>query len=246
MILLAFLVFIAGLLTFLAPCTLPVLPAYLAHTFQSGTASRFWRTLAFALGVMFTFLIFGIFAGSIGNALAEYKAIIAIASGILFILLGTFLLLGKELPGIQLNVTPKSTILGTFLFGVVFSLSWSGCIGPILGMVLVLAANTQTAITGGILLVVYALGLLTPLLLLSAYLDRVPKNGKLWRILRGRPLRFGTWEVHSTTFITGVMLLILGIAFIFRIDKLLTTSPIINYIFTAQESVAALLGISLP
>ncbi len=246
MILIGILVFIAGVLTFLAPCTLPVLPAYLAHTFQQGTTRRIWRTTAFATGVIATFLLFGILAGSLGNALAEYRAVIAVASGVLFLILGWLVLAGKELPGLNLDVSPKATLAGTFVFGIVFSLSWSGCIGPILGMVLVLAANTQTAVAGGILLIIYATGLLMPLLLLSAYLDRVPKNGAVWRLLRGKLLRIRGWEIHSTTLITGVMLLLLGIAFIFRIDKWLATTSLITYVFSAQEYVAAWLGVALP
>lgn len=245
MLALIVLVFIAGILTFLAPCTLPVLPAYLAHTLQQGSVSRLWRTLSFVLGVMLTFLAFGLFAGSFGKALAEYKTIIALISGIMFILLGIVVLLGKELPSLQFNTTPKATLAGTFIFGIVFSLSWSGCIGPILGMVLILAANTQTALSGGILLVTYALGLLTPLLLLSAYLDRAKKHSTLWKILRGKMLHFGSWEVHSTSLVTGVMLILLGIAFLFRIDTLLAESPIISYIFSLQEKVATSLGIQL-
>ena len=245
MILLALLVFIAGVLTFLAPCTLPILPAYLSFSNRPSKVSTTLRTCMFGLGLMLIFLLFGLLAGSIGKLLVDYKRIVALLSGVLFIVLGIFTLLGKSIPGFSINIQPAKTLWGSFVFGVIFSLSWSGCIGPVLGFVLVLAANTQTAFIGGLLLLVYALGLLLPLLIVSVFIDRLPHNGKVWKMLKGRIINVGGWHVQSTELITGIMLILLGIIFITGLDAILNTSSFIGTIFLWEEQIANALNITV-
>jgi cytochrome c-type biogenesis protein len=242
---LALVVFIAGILTFLAPCTLPVLPAYLAFSAQQSKTSTLLRTLSFGAGVLLVFLIFGLLAGSLGGLLATYKRQIAIISGIIFIVLGMLVLTGRGIPGITINTQPSRSIPGSFLFGVIFALSWSGCIGPVLGFVLVLAANTQTALSGAALLAVYAIGLLLPLIIVSLWIDKLPRDGKFWRFMKGTVVKVSKWEFQSTELITALMLIVLGVLFIFGVDKLLSTSPLITTIFRVEERIAASLGIIL-
>src|SRR5262245_2066390 len=123
--------FLGGVLTFLAPCTLPILPAWLAFAAQqSKHGSAAARTLLFGLGVALVFVLLGIFAGTLGTLIATYKKIITMISGLLFILFGVMVLLGKSVPGITIQKTPHQTLAGSFLFGIIFALSWSGCIGP--------------------------------------------------------------------------------------------------------------------
>lgn len=240
----ALLVFITGMLTFLAPCTLPILPAYLAFSTTPSRTSTLLRTTMFGTGVIIVFIIFGALAGSIGTLLAQHKVWVARASGLLFIALGIAVLSGRSAPGFSIRSRPSRTLLGSFAFGIIFALSWSGCIGPVLGAVLLLAANTSAS-QGAVLLFIYALGLLLPLLAVSVSIDRLPRDGKVWRALKGRMVRIGTWHVHSTQLFTGAMLIILGILFLFGIDKLLSTSPLIGWIFDVEERVAAALGITL-
>ena len=239
---LSMLVFIAGMLTFLAPCTLPILPAYLAFSTAPSKVSTFLRTLLFGVGVTLVFLIFGLLAGSLGSLIAFNKGFISTISGGVFILLGILVLSGKELPGFTIQTDPSRTALGTVLFGIIFALSWSGCIGPVLGFVLTLAVNTQTALSGGILLVVYALGLLTPLLVVSVFFDKLPKDGRIWALLRGRIITIGSWQVQSTQLITGSMLILLGMIFLFRLDAMLAQSPLIEIIFSWEEKLTNLMN----
>lgn len=241
----AILVFLAGMLTFLAPCTLPVLPAYLAFSSQQTKTSALMRTIMFGVGLSFVFIMLGLFAGTLGAVLAGYKGVIAKASGVLFIILGVLVLMGKGIPGFTINANPSRTILGSMFFGMIFALSWSGCIGPVLGFVLILAANTQTALSGAALLFIYALGLLAPLLLVSVFIDRLPRNGKVWRFMRGRTFKIGKYKVQSTELITAIMLFLLGLIFIFNIDHILASSAFIDKIFDWEEALASRLDITL-
>jgi cytochrome c-type biogenesis protein len=242
---LALLVFVAGVLTFLAPCTLPVLPAYLAYSAQPGTTSRLLRTIFFGLGVSICFVLFGVLAGTLGSLVALNKPLLARISGLLLIMLGVSVLAGVGIPGFSIQSNPSRTLGGSFLFGIIFALSWSGCIGPVLGFVLVLAANSQTAAGGALLLLLYSAGLLLPLLVVSALIDRLPKKGRAWTLLRGKVLTIGSWKVHSTELITGLMLITLGIVFALRLDAYLGASPVIEWIYALEERLAAALGITL-
>jgi len=225
MLLLSLLVFIAGVLTFLAPCTLPILPAYLVFSAQPSKTKTLFKTLAFGIGVGLVFVLFGVLAGSLGTLLALNKC--------------------KGIPGFTVQSSPSRSLAGSFLFGIIFALSWSGCIGPVLGFVLVLAANTQTAIGGGVLLLIYAFGLLLPLLLVSLFIDKLPRNGRFWRFMKGKVLTIGSWKIQSTELITATMFILLGIIFLFGIDKLLATSSIISDIFAFEENLAKTFNIPL-
>ncbi len=148
---------------------------------------------------------------------------------------GILILLGKGIPGLSIRAKPSTTLIGTFIFGIVFALSWSGCIGPVLGFALTMAANTQTAFGGGLLLLVYTLGLLTPLILVSIFIDKLPRNGKIWKIMQGKLITIGTWQVQSTQLITAVMFIVLGIMLLLGVDVLLSSSPIISKIFDIED-----------
>ncbi len=243
MLALILLMFIAGILTFLAPCTLPVLPAYLAFNAQQTKAGRVTRTIAFGLGLSLVLVVLGVLAGSLGLFLADYKRHITIFSGILLISLGVMILLGIEIPGFAIKTTPKRTFIGTFLFGVIFGISWSGCIGPIVGLALIIAANTQTAIGGGVLLFVYALGLLTPLIIVSYIIDRSGTKSRIYKLIKGKTLSIGSWNIQSTMLIAAVMLIILGSIFLFGFDYWLAKSPLIDNVFDLEEKLNLFFGI---
>jgi len=233
---------IAGVLSFLAPCTLPVLPAYLAFAAAPTRAGTLSRTLAFGTGLLLVFVALGTLAGSLGSLVGTNKNVITRSAGAAFILLGALVLAGRELPGFRSNAAPDRTIAGSFLFGTVFALSWSGCIGPVLGFALLLAAQTQTAIQGGVLLAAYAIGLIAPLLAVSAFLDR---RGRFLRVLRGRNVTIAGREYHTTQLITGAMLVIVGLVFLFRLDAILARSPVIGWIYRLENGIAAAFRIPL-
>jgi len=204
--------FFAGLLTFLAPCTLPLVPAYLG--FISGvdqealknpstaSASRrkiFLNGLAFIVGFSLIFIVFGVLAGFAGTALAPYRIWLARTGGILVILFGLFMLGFFKLPFFQTDKRipiPKWLTLGkpssSLFIGGTFALGWTPCVGPILGSILLLAGTSGTAFTGGVMLTVFSIGLAIPFLLIAlafskatTYIDRISKYLKAVSVVGG-------------------------------------------------------------
>jgi len=202
----------AGLLTFLAPCTLPLVPAYLG--FISGvdqealknpaTASAarrkiFLNGLAFIVGFSLIFIVFGVLAGFAGTALAPYRIWLARIGGVLVILFGLFILGFFKLSFFQTDKRipiPKWLTLGkpssSLFIGGTFALGWTPCVGPILGSILLLAGTSGTAFTGGVMLTVFSIGLAIPFLLIAfafskatIYIDKISKYLKVISIIGG-------------------------------------------------------------
>ncbi len=180
--------FIAGLLTFLAPCTLPLVPGYLG--FISGASlgelkdpmrSRqvrlkiFLNGLFFVLGWTLVFTILGTLIGFIGGAvLAPYRLWLARIGGAFVIIFGLFMLNIIRLPFLareaRLKVPPifeRGRPVNSLILGSAFGLGWTPCVGPILGSILLLASTTATALQGALLLSIFSLGLAIPFLAIA-------------------------------------------------------------------------------
>ncbi len=177
---------IGGLLTFLAPCTLPLIPAYIAFISSNGhdKGSRTFshsrlleNALMFVIGFSTVFIFFGIISGAISKFLFEYRPLLSQVGGIIIILLGLSMLGVFSLPQIRSfiklptfklpgYVVPGSR-LGGFLLGFMFALGWSPCLGPVLGTILLLAGASGTVMNGALLLATYSLGLAIPFLLVA-------------------------------------------------------------------------------
>ena len=171
---LSVLAFGGGLLSFLSPCTLPILPAYFAFAFQSGRKQIALNTLAFLLGLATMFSLLGAGASAIGSVLRDSQGMIMLIGGALILVFGVMSLLGSGFTGFkQEEESPRSATLGgSFAFGLTFAVGWSSCVGPILGTVLTMAATTGSVLRGSMLLFIYALGLGLPLLLVSTLFGR--------------------------------------------------------------------------
>lgn len=172
-------VFGAGLLSFFSPCILPLLPVYLAYLsadIQSTTSSiakKLVRALAFVAGLSTTFFLLGFGAGALGDIINN--SYFFISCGLIVFLFGLYHSGLVDIPifdrekRMQLPTRLKQGgLITAFLFGLVFSLGWTPCVGPILGSVLVIAAQHGGAFAGGLLLLVYALGLGIPFVVLTA------------------------------------------------------------------------------
>lgn len=186
---------------FLAPCTLPIVPGYLAFIAgvpagQAGASRRriFINALAFVIGFSAVFIILGSFAAAIGALLGPWRSIIARGAGLIIILFGLTMLGAFNIPllsGERRIRLPKWLSLGhphsSFLIGALFALGWSPCIGPILGTILFLASATATALEGAALLGVFSLGLAIPFLLCAWLIGRaeglVARAGAFTRVL---------------------------------------------------------------
>jgi cytochrome c-type biogenesis protein len=185
-----FLAMAAGLLSFLSPCVLPLLPSYLSfiagvsfEELQGNVANQRTRrailvnSLLFVLGFSMVFIALGAGATLLGQALFESQVLIRRIGGAFVILMGLYVAGWLRIPFLMrewradLSHRPAG-YLGAVLTGVTFAAGWTPCIGPILGSILTLASVSQTATTGILMLVAYSVGLAVPFLLASLMIDR--------------------------------------------------------------------------
>lgn len=208
--------FVAGVLMFLAPCTLPIVPGYLAFIAgvpagerQGRNARRqiFVNALAFVIGFSVVFIILGSFAAVIGALLGPWRLYLARIAGVVIILFGLTMLGVFEIPllsGERRARLPKWLALGhphsSFLVGALFALGWSPCIGPILGTILFLASASATALQGAVLLAVFSLGLAIPFLLCAWALGAAESFAT-----RAGPL------TQTLSMLGGIILVLLGV-----------------------------------
>lgn len=190
--------FLEGLISFISPCLLPLLPVYLSYfAGQDSKSSALINSAGFVLGFTFVFVPLGFFAGAAGALLRNYGAIVNIVSGIIVIAFGLSFLGVINIPVFKglssMNMHFKSIgFLSSLLFGIVFSISWTPCIGAFLGSALMLAANSDSALKGLLMLLCYSLGLGLPFILSAVLIHRVKlafsffkKHGKLISAVSG-------------------------------------------------------------
>ena len=253
-VVLGLLAFAGGLFSFLSPCTLPILPAYFAFAFRSGRATIAANTLAFMFGLAAMFSLFGAGASTLGSLLYQRQDLILLFGGALVIVFGIMSVLGQGFSGsVGATQTERTTSVGgSFLFGLTFAVGWSSCVGPILGIMLALAATTASVVQGMMLLFIYALGLGLPLMLVSAVFGRASRDSFIWRVMRGK----GTERTVSTRVVAliwafGIWLIAMPLIreFIpaFNIDApAIFTLPIwhSSFTFTAMKGVLLVLAIA--
>lgn len=210
---------LAGLVSFLSPCVLPLLPGYLSYASGLGAAEiaagtgrkrlLVGGTLGFMLGFSVVFVLTGALIGGLGSVLLTNARIISIVLGIVIIALGAAFAGWLPMPsGWRPTLAPRFGVLASPLLGIVFGLSFTPCIGPALSVVLSLAFNEGSAVRGGILAFAYALGLGLPLLAFavafSALAPRlewlrthqrlVQRIGAIVMILVGVAMVTGVWD----------------------------------------------------
>lgn len=170
--------FLEGIITFLSPCLLPMLPIYVSY-FAGGGQRSTGKTLRCALGfvVGFTavFTAMGALAGSIGSLLVRYQRIVNLASGIIVIVFGlNYLGLFRWNlfhGGSRVLDAQDMTFFSAALFGIIFSLGWTPCVGAFLGSALALATQQGHVLEGTLMLLAYSLGLGIPFLLSAVLID---------------------------------------------------------------------------
>ncbi len=180
--------FIAGLLSFLSPCVLPLIPAY--FTFITGlsleelTENRnaeirkkvFLSTISFVFGFSLVFILMGASASYLGGLMYKYRDLIRVVGGILIILLGVHLTGVIRIRGLEfekrINLEKKPLhFLGTFIIGMAFGAGWTPCIGPLLGSILLIAGSQETIRQGMVLLGIYSAGLAIPFIIISVFIN---------------------------------------------------------------------------
>lgn len=204
------LAFVAGVVSFTSPCTLPLLPGYVSYVSgldgQAGRRSLWAGAGLFVTGFTLTFTAMGATASALGWFLASRGAVLDVVSGVVIAAMG-FVLIGiLRMPWMQRERRVDMSRMargpgGAFPLGVAFALGWTPCIGPVLAGILATAATTATVERGALLLLLYALGLALPFLWLAGAVSR--GQGKLaW-------LRRNSRRIEVTG---GVLLVVMGVA----------------------------------
>ncbi len=174
-----FIAFLEGIITFVSPCLLPMLPIYISY-FAGGSEKNGKRiiknALGFILGFTVIFVMLGALAGSFGRLLREHKTVVDIVTGVIVIIFGlNFLGLFKLniFKGTRASRTENLGFFSSVLFGVIFSIGWTPCVGAFLGSALMLAANRGSVLQGVIMLLLYSLGLGIPFFVSALLIDKL-------------------------------------------------------------------------
>lgn len=172
--------FFEGIITFISPCLLPLIPIYISYFAGGGertTKKTLKSAVGFVLGFTIMFIAMGALAGTIGSFLRQYQTMVNIVSGLVVIIFGL-----NFLGLFQLNLfkgnrrVVKTDDLGffsAFVFGVVFSVGWTPCVGAFLGSALMLASQQGHVLTGTLMLLAYSIGLGIPFVLSAVLIDKL-------------------------------------------------------------------------
>src|SRR5881275_3222643 len=208
--------FVAGLVSFLSPCVLPLVPGYVSlisgvgvEELKDQEASLLGKvmlnSIAFIIGFSIVFITLGAISTEVGQVAARYKSTLAEVAGVVIIVFGLHLTGILRINALYAdkrlhNVKGGSTPWGAFLVGFAFAFGWTPCVGPILAVILGFAAEQDSVLKGIILLGVYSLGLAVPFLLTSLGIERFLKFYGRFRA-----------HMHALEVASGALLIALGI-----------------------------------
>ena len=220
--------FVAGIVSFLSPCVLPLVPGYVslisgASVEELQNKDRkllntvLLHSLMFVLGFTLVFVMLGAAATGVGQLVREYKKYLTWVAGVVIIIFGLHLTgimkikalyADKRLHSVKGGKSP----LGAFVIGFAFAFGWTPCLGPIISAILIMAGSTETVTKGVLLLWVYSLGLAVPFLLTSLVIDR-------FLSFYGRFRRY----LHALEVTSGVFLMVFGVLILTRRLTLLSS-----------------------
>lgn len=175
-----FISFLEGIITFISPCILPMIPVYISY-FAGGEEERSMRktllnSFGFVLGFTLLFVIMGAFAGSFGGFLIKYRRFLDILTGCAVIFFGLYFLgvfrLNVFKGAGRFSIKPPG-FFSSVLFGAAFSVGWTPCVGAFLGSALMLASTKGSMIYGIIMLLLYSFGLGIPFIISGVLTDRL-------------------------------------------------------------------------
>ena len=174
-----FIAFLEGIITFISPCLLPMIPLYVSY-FAGGKERNTKKTVKNALGFIFgftiVFVLMGALAGTFGQLLNEYKRVVDVITGFIVIFFGLNFLGVFKLNIFKGSKKAKTENLGFFssmIFGIVFSIGWTPCVGAFLGSALMMAASQGQTTEGIIMLLLYSLGLGIPFFISAILIDKL-------------------------------------------------------------------------
>jgi len=173
------LTFLEGIISFISPCMLPLLPIYISYFAGTKNQKQYTllRTIFFVMGFSLIFILMGLFAGSIGKLLIKYNTLLNIICGIIIIFFGLTYLDVFKMPFLKgmKSIQMSENLISAFIFGIIYSISLTPCTGAFLGSALMMASSSGSTLKGAVLLLCYSLGLGIPFIL-SALLLNYFKN----------------------------------------------------------------------
>lgn len=200
--------FLEGLISFISPCMLPLLPLYISYFAAGGNKKgKTWvNALCFVLGFSVVFSLLGLFAGTVGSFLGQHQNIVDIVCGIIVIVFGLSYMELFPLPFLKGMKGGRSITgaLSAFVFGVIYSVSLTPCVGAFLGSALMMASASGTALKGVLLLLTYSAGLGIPFLLSALLLGQLTGT-----------FNFIKRHYKIINLICGIFLVIVGVMMIF-------------------------------
>jgi len=212
--------FVAGLVSFLSPCVLPLVPGYVSLISGAGVEELksqesdllrkvMLNSIGFILGFSIVFIALGAISTQVGQLMARYKSVLAQVAGVVIILFGLHLTGIFKIKALYTDarlhsIKGSSTWGGAFLIGFAFAFGWTPCVGPILAVILGFAAVQDSVFKGILLLAVYSLGLAVPFLMTA--------------LLMGRFMKFYSGfrrHMHAVEVASGALLIVLGALLVF-------------------------------
>jgi cytochrome c biogenesis protein CcdA len=207
--------FAGGVLALLSPCSALLLPSFFAYAF-SGRTELVARTGVFLLGLAAVLVPLGAGSGALASVLTQYRSMVVAVAGWVIIVLGVVQILGggwalAPAARFQQRMASRGTWLSTVGLGAAYGLA-GFCSGPILGAVLTVAAAGGQSVRGAVLLAVYAVGMTAPLFVLALAWQRFDLGRRSW--LRGRAFRLGPLHLHTTSTVSGLLFVAVGVVFL--------------------------------
>ncbi|ABM16322.1 MULTISPECIES: cytochrome c biogenesis CcdA family protein [Mycolicibacterium] len=206
--------FLGGLASLLSPCSALLLPSFFAYAFDR-VQRLVQRTTAFWVGLCVVLVPLGAGVSALGGALTRYRGEVTMIGGVVIIGMGLMTVLGR---GFALSSAQRlfaririSTTMSVIALGALYGLA-GFCAGPLLGGVLTVSAMGGDPVLGGTLMAVYALGMAAPLFVLALLWKRFDLSRRGW--LRGKSVKWGPVHTHSTSLVSGVILVVIGTVFL--------------------------------
>lgn len=202
-----FIAFLEGIITFISPCILPMLPLYISY-FANGENNKrktLFNAVGFVLGFTIIFVLLGAFAGGVGSLLQKYKTVVNIVTGAIVVVLGlnfTGLIKIGFLNGTKkLQVQIQNIHFATsVLFGMIFAIGYTPCVGAFLGSALMMASGQGTMAAGILMLVIYSAGLGIPFIISALLIDRLKAT---FQVIKN--------HYRVVNLVSGLFLIVIGV-----------------------------------
>lgn len=173
--------FLEGIISFISPCILPMLPIYISYFVgqeEKNKKKTFINSIGFVVGFTIVFVLLGVFAGSLGIFLKQYKVVVNIIFGSIIVLFGLSFMEIIRLPQIQNKIKWKAktehlNFFSAMILGLIFAISWTPCVGAFLGSALLMASTAEHVMNGIFMLVCFSLGLGIPFIISALLIEQL-------------------------------------------------------------------------